>query len=169
MRSDSESIRKKDSGPGARDDAITSVVGEMLLLVLVVILVSIMAASAFNLLPGERETVIDISMSTGTDPDCVFFWHHGGDWVDKRDLSVYIMKSGGGLGESIPPDDLIIHAYNSTLGDYSDLSDVFDLGCRIEMKKADLPPSISINQGIEYDLRLISSEKVIASYDGVEL
>jgi archaeal type IV pilus assembly protein PilA len=166
MRSNTIPVRKA-SETRAPDDAITSVVGEMLLLVLVVILVSIMSASAFNLLPGERETVIDISMNT--DSNSIFFWHHGGDWVDKRDLSVYIMKSGGGLGESILPDDLIIHAYNLASGDYSDLSDVFDLGCRIEMKKADLPSSISINQGIEYDLRLISSEKVIASYDGVVL
>ena len=161
MRSNIVTVRKWSEAVW-REDAITSVVGEMLLLVLVVILVSIMSASAFNLLPGERETVIDISMST--DPGYIFFWHHGGDWIDKRDLSVYIMKSEwDGTTVTIPPEDLIIHAYNSTTVDYSDLSNVFDLGCRIEAK---LPPSI--NPGV-YDLRLRCSEKVIAAYDWVNL
>ncbi|WP_048150435.1 type IV pilin [Methanolacinia paynteri] len=164
MRSNISKVRKWSVAGGGWDDAITSVVGEMLLLVLVVILVSIMSASAFNLLPGERETSIDISMNTSTDPNCIFFWHHGGDWIDKRDLSVYIMKSEwDGTTVTIKHDDLIIHAYNSTTGDYSDLSNVFDLGCRIE---AELPPSI--DPGV-YDIRFRCSEKVIAAYDGVTL
>ncbi|MBP5475621.1 MAG: type IV pilin, partial [Methanomicrobium sp.] len=59
------------------ESAVTSVVGEMLLLVLVIILVSIMAASALSMLTGERETRTDIAMSmNGTH---IFFWHHGGD------------------------------------------------------------------------------------------
>lgn len=166
MRSDSVPVRKKDSGATARDDAITSVVGEMLLLVLVVILVSIMSASAFNLLPGERETVIDVSMSTDASGIC--FWHHGGDWADKRDLSVYIMKSDGtGTTASITSDDgLLIYAYNSSSGDYTVPSNVFDLGCEIEIKKEDLPSSVVPG---EYDLRLIYSDKVIAAYDEVTL
>ena len=48
------------------DNAITSVVGEMLILVLVIILVSLFATSAFNLLPGDRETVTTVSMERNT-------------------------------------------------------------------------------------------------------
>ena len=52
-----------------RDDAATSVVGEILLMALVIILVSLFAASAFDLLPGDRQSVVDVSMSYG---DCNF-------------------------------------------------------------------------------------------------
>ncbi|MBP2133141.1 FlaG/FlaF family flagellin (archaellin) [Methanomicrobium sp. W14] len=146
------------------EEGVTSVVGEMLLLVLVVILVSIMAASVFNLLPGEREKVIDVTMDVND--KVIYFWHHGGDWTDKRDLSIYMMKSdGSGTTASISATDkrLTIYAYNSSSGDYTVSSDTFDLGCRIS---AEVPSDIESGN---YDIRLIDSEKVIAAYDRVRL
>ena len=52
---------KKDNTES--DDAVTSVVGEILLMALVIILVSLFAASAFDLLPGDRQSAVDVSMS----------------------------------------------------------------------------------------------------------
>ena len=45
-----------------KDEAVTSVVGEILLMALVIILVSLFAASAFDLLPGDRQSSVDVSM-----------------------------------------------------------------------------------------------------------
>ena len=155
---------KPNRRPILNESAVTSVVGEMLLLVLVIILVSIMAASALSMLPGEREIMTDISMSTnGTH---IFFWHHGGDWIDAGDLTVRIMKSDG--SGSIAPIDsnsgLKVNAYSAVTGDYTLKSDTFDLGTRIEAK---IPTAVST--GTRYDIRLTSGKSVITAYDGVTL
>ncbi len=155
---------KTNRGMRLNESAVTSVVGEMLLLVLVIILVSIMAASALSMLPGERETMTDISMSmNGTH---IFFWHHGGDWVDAGDLTVRIMKSdGSGSFAPIERDSgLKVNAYSKVTEDYTVKSDTFDLGTRIEAKK----PS-GVSGGTKYDIRLTSGKSVIAAYDGVIL
>ncbi|MFA5453397.1 MAG: type IV pilin N-terminal domain-containing protein [Candidatus Methanomethylophilaceae archaeon] len=79
-----------------KDDGVTSVVGEMLLIALVLILVSLFAASAFNLLPGNRETVIDVSMNLATNGNdtILYFWHKGGDWVDGDELTASLTNNG---------------------------------------------------------------------------
>ena len=135
QKTNPEPNSKTNSGMKLNESAVTSVVGEMLLLVLVIILVSIMAASALSMLPGERETMTDISMSmNGTH---IFFWHHGGDWVDAGDLTVRIMKSdGSGSFAPIERDSgLKVNAYSKVTEDYTVKSDTFDLGTRIEAKK----------------------------------
>lgn len=164
QKTNPEPNSKTNSGMRLNESAVTSVVGEMLLLVLVIILVSIMAASALSMLPGERETVTDISMSmNGTH---IFFWHHGGDWVDAGDLTVRIMKSdGSGSFAPIERDNgLKVNAYSKVTEDYTVKSDTFDLGTRIEAKK----PS-GVSGGTKYDIRLTSGKSVIAAYDGVIL
>lgn len=164
QKTNPEPYSKTNSGMRLNESAVTSVVGEMLLLVLVIILVSIMAASALSMLPGERETMTDISMSmNGTH---IFFWHHGGDWVDAGDLTVRIMKSdGSGSFAPIERDNgLKVNAYSKVTEDYTVKSDTFDLGTRIEAKK----PS-GVSGGVKYDIRLTSGKSVIAAYDGVIL
>ena len=78
-----------------RDDAATSVVGEILLMALVIILVSLFAASAFDLLPGDRQSVVDVSMSYDKDEKTISFWHKGGDWIDGDDLTVTLTAANG--------------------------------------------------------------------------
>ena len=82
---------KKDNTES--DDAVTSVVGEILLMALVIILVSLFAASAFDLLPGDRQSAVDVSMEKGT--DTVTFWHKGGDWIDGSELSASLTEADG--------------------------------------------------------------------------
>ena len=77
-----------------RDDAATSVVGEILLMALVIILVSLFAASAFDLLPGDRQSVVDVSMQINDDKT-LSFWHKGGDWIDGDDLTVTLTDESG--------------------------------------------------------------------------
>ncbi len=159
-----ESYLQLPAGNIDKESGLTSVVGEMLLLVLVIVLVSIIAASALSMLPGERETMIDVSMSMNSSH--IFFWHHGGDWVDAGDLTVQIMKSDGS-GSFAPIDSdngLKVNAYSRVAEDYTLSSDIFDLGTRIEVKK---PYQVLI--GKKYDIRLTSGKSVIVAYDGVIL
>lgn len=72
-----------------RDDAVSSVVGEMLLLTIALILTAVFAVSAFSFLPGDREdrVNVDVEISGQT----LTFWHKGGDVVasDRLTASVY--------------------------------------------------------------------------------
>lgn len=68
-----------------KDDGVTSVVGEMLILALVLIVVALLATSAFNMLPGARDKVADVAMSQ--DENNIYFWHKGGDWIDGNELT----------------------------------------------------------------------------------
>ena len=71
-----------------KDDGVTSVVGEMLLLVIALILVSIFAVSLFGVLPGEREDVVNVAMNNTS--DTVYLWHKGGDQIELTDLTVIV-------------------------------------------------------------------------------
>jgi len=71
-----------------KNDGVTSVVGEMLLLVIALILVSIFAVSLFGVLPGEREDVVNVAMNNTS--DTVYLWHKGGDQIELTDLSVIV-------------------------------------------------------------------------------
>jgi len=44
------------------DEAVSSVIGEMILIVLVIILVALFATSTFSLIPGGREESVDVAM-----------------------------------------------------------------------------------------------------------
>jgi FlaG/FlaF family flagellin (archaellin) len=70
------------------DDAVSPVVGEMLMLSLVLILVSVMAVSAFNLIPGDREPQVSVIMAHSS--DSISLYHKGGDWIQVSELSVRV-------------------------------------------------------------------------------
>lgn len=77
------------TGPG--EGAVSEVVGEMLMLALVLILLSVFAASIGNYLPGERTPSVSIKMSNTT--ESITLWHKGGDWIEKKDITVIITKN----------------------------------------------------------------------------
>jgi hypothetical protein len=133
-----------------RDDAATSVVGEILLMALVIILVSLFAASAFDLLPGDRQSVVDVSMSV--DDDSLSFWHKGGDWIAGEDLTVTLTKSDG--TKSV--------LTQKSLTDWEEHPKVvFDLGgCYIVSLTEPVPTG-------EVSIRLTSSDSVLYAFDGV--
>ena len=72
----------------AKDDAVSSVVGEMLLLTIVLILTAVFAVSAFSFLPGDREDIVDVDAEISDDR--ITFWHKGGDAVPKDQLSAAV-------------------------------------------------------------------------------
>ena len=81
------------------DDAVTSVVGEMLLLAIGIILVAVFAVSLMNILPGERGDFADVAMQANISADTIAFWHKGGDAIDGSQLSV-LVYSGTNLSVS---------------------------------------------------------------------
>lgn len=76
---------------GAGEGAVSEVVGEMLMLALVLILLSVFAASIGNYLPDERTPSVSIKVSNTT--ETITFWHKGGDWMEKADITVIITKN----------------------------------------------------------------------------
>ena len=137
-----------------RDDAATSVVGEILLMALVIILVSLFAASAFDLLPGDRQSVVDVSMSYDEENKTLSFWHKGGDWIAGEDLAVTVTDAE--LGTKYP-------VQQESLKDFQgEEKVVFDLGgCYTVEFESPVPEGKTVN------IRLTSSDSVLFAQDGV--
>lgn len=70
------------------DCGVSEVVGEMLMLALVIILLSVFSAALYNFLPTDRDPSISIMMTN--DRQNITLWHKGGDWVKAEDLFVII-------------------------------------------------------------------------------
>jgi len=148
------------------DEAVSSVVGEMIMIALVVILVALFATSAFSLVPGGREASVDVVMknesnSTNVQPDdtVLFFWHKGGDWVEKKDLTVLVIGKDGKRNEYT---DFFLYGYDDVVrGDvFDDSSDsgvkAFDLGGCL---KVDLDAALKCGDIV----RLVTPKTVIYS------
>ncbi|MDH7593872.1 MAG: type IV pilin N-terminal domain-containing protein [Methanomicrobiales archaeon] len=113
---------------GGAEDAVSEVVGEMILIAIVLILVSLVGISIYGLVPGEREPSVDVLFeNTG---GSVALHHKGGDAIPKGDLLLFIEG------------DRFTHAefamYDQNDNELSDPDALFDLGCRIEMSGLDL-------------------------------
>ena len=100
----------------AKDDAVSSVVGEMLLLTIVLILTAVFAVSAFSFLPGDREDIVDVDAEISDDR--ITFWHKGGDAVPKDQLSAAVY-------DGVTPKTVTVTSLKNAAG--TDTS-VFDLG-----------------------------------------
>jgi Protein of unknown function (DUF1628). len=70
-----------------REDAVSPVIGESLMIVLVLILVPIVTISLMNQLPEDRVPTVTIRMGQLIG-DEVTFYHKGGDWVKKSDIKI---------------------------------------------------------------------------------
>ena len=132
-----------------KDDAVTSVVGEILLMALVIILVSLFAASAFDLLPGDRQSAVDVSMSINV--DTISFWHKGGDWIEGSELSASLTESDGKkhILEKVSLRDC-----------FGDEKLVFDLGGNYTVKLPTSLPAGTVN------IRLTTSDSVLYAWEG---
>ncbi len=73
-----------------QEDAVSTVVGEMLLLVIALVLISVFAVSILGLIPGEREEVVNVGMNSSVDMGTISLWHKGGDWINKDDLKITV-------------------------------------------------------------------------------
>ena len=140
---------KKDNTES--DDAVTSVVGEILLMALVIILVSLFAASAFDLLPGDRQSVVDVSMSYDKTNKILSFWHKGGDWIEGADLTA-AMTDAEGTKYPLP---------KVALTDCFEVEKlVVDLGGNYTVKLPTSLPAGTVN------IRLTTSDSVLYAWEG---
>ncbi|GAB6286641.1 MAG: hypothetical protein STSR0009_28430 [Methanoregula sp.] len=67
---------------------VSEVVGEMLMITLVIVLITVFSVILFNFLPTDRDPSITVMMTN--DSQNVTLWHKGGDWVKAEDLTVII-------------------------------------------------------------------------------
>jgi archaeal type IV pilus assembly protein PilA len=125
-----------------RDAGVSEVVGEMLMIVLVVVLVSVFSAALYNFLPTDRDPSISVMMSN--DRQNITLWHKGGDWVKSEDLTVIVGNetnrsafSGSKAGLVLVPD-----------------KPVFDLGSNITVR---MPEYLEGNETV----KLVTSHTVI--------
>ena len=58
------------------DTGVSEVVGEMLMIVLVIILLSVFSAALYNFLPSDRDPSISVMMKN--DRQNITLWHKGG-------------------------------------------------------------------------------------------
>ena len=100
----------------AKDDAVSSVVGEMLLLTIVLILTAVFAVSAFSFLPGDREDIVDVDAEISD--DTITFWHKGGDAVSKDQLTAAVY-------DGVTPKTVTVTSLKNAAGSNTS---VFDLG-----------------------------------------
>lgn len=75
-----------------KEDALSSVVGEMLLLATAIILVAVFASSLFTVLPGDRVDTADISAYADVLGDTISFWHKGGDIIGSERLTLSVFN-----------------------------------------------------------------------------
>jgi len=79
---------------GNHSTAVSEVVGEMLMIAIVLIIVSVFSASLADYLPSERSPSVSIMMSNDTAGN-IIIWHKGGDWVRTDVLKVIVSDAGG--------------------------------------------------------------------------
>lgn len=70
-----------------RDDAVTELVGEMLMLTIVLIMMAVFASSASDVLPPARDPSVTILPPHGTP---VTLYHKGGDAIPMSDIRVIV-------------------------------------------------------------------------------
>ena len=71
-----------------REDAVSAVLSEVLMIALVLILVPIVTISLMNQLPEDRVPTINIRMGKLIGDEVTFF-HKGGDWIKKSDIKIF--------------------------------------------------------------------------------
>lgn len=73
-----------------RDPAVSPVLGEVLMIVLVLILVPMVTISLLNQMPEDRTPTISIKMGSLSQAGELHLYHKGGDWVKHEDIHLTI-------------------------------------------------------------------------------
>jgi FlaG/FlaF family flagellin (archaellin) len=112
----------KNAGP---DGAVSEVVGEMLMVALVLLLISVFSASLSAYLPIERSPSVTVMMSNDTYGN-ITIWHKGGDSVKASDLKIKISKVSNTMTNQV---ETYLYLVNDT--DLVPPSQSFGLGSNI--------------------------------------
>ncbi|HJJ46233.1 MAG TPA: type IV pilin N-terminal domain-containing protein, partial [Methanocorpusculum sp.] len=121
MRKQTGKISLKRTIVLKKDDGVSSVVGEMLLLAIGVILVAVFATSLMGLLPSDRDDHVDVAMKPDVPGHTLTFYHKGGDAIAKDELRVLVYPEN----DVNPRISSISYLKDSTGTD----TQVFNLGC----------------------------------------
>jgi len=70
------------------DSGVSEVVGNMLMIALVVVLLSVFSAAVYTFLPADRDPSITVMLTN--DRQNITLWHKGGDWVKSEDLAIIV-------------------------------------------------------------------------------
>lgn len=135
------------------ESAVSPVVGEMLMIVLALLLVSIFSLTLLDFLPSERSPWVDVKMNNSD--EAVTLWHKGGDWVKKSDLQVIIIQ--GKKTTTISSSDDAFELYDQNDNDNPSDSHSFDIGDRVVVQ----PGDITFMGG--ETVRLVSKRSVVFS------
>lgn len=132
------------------ESAVSPVIGEMLMIVLALLLVSLFSITLLDFLPSERSPWVDIKMNNSSAD--VRLWHQGGDWVKKSDLQVIIIKDKQTYTIRSSDAAFELRDLNNELSN----SNSFDIG-----------DSIKVQPGFTFDggetVRLVSKRSVVFS------
>jgi len=101
---------------------VSEVVGEMLMIALVIVLISVFSAALYNFLPTTRDPTVSVMMSN--DQQNITLWHKGGDWVKRDDLTIIVSNGTGRVSFSRQNGGLI----------FVPDKPVFDLGSNITVR-----------------------------------
>ncbi|MDO8872030.1 MAG: type IV pilin N-terminal domain-containing protein [Methanoregula sp.] len=71
-----------------REEGVSEVVGNMLMVALVIVLLSVFSAALYTFLPMDRDPSISVMLTN--DRQDITLWHKGGDWVKREDLTVIV-------------------------------------------------------------------------------
>ncbi len=104
---------------GNHGTAVSEVVGEMLMIGIVLILVSVFSASLPNYLPSERSPTVTIMMSNDTGGN-ITLWHKGGDWVKTDVLKVIVSNTTSTTTYTLKSDPPFIPVPDSQAFDLND-------------------------------------------------
>ena len=74
--------------PRNPDQGVSEVVGEMLMIGLTIILITVFASVLGNFLPAAHDPSVTIILTS--DHENVTLWHKGGDWVKVEELTIII-------------------------------------------------------------------------------
>jgi len=69
--------------------AVSEVVGEMLMIGIVLVLAAVFTSQLPNYMPSERSPTVTVMMSNDTTGN-ITLWHKGGDWVKLSTLKVIV-------------------------------------------------------------------------------
>jgi archaeal type IV pilus assembly protein PilA len=124
------------------DSGVSEVVGEMLMIALVIVLLSVFSAALYNFLPTDRDPSISIMMSN--DHQNITLWHKGGDWIKFEDLTIIV------------GDETTRTSFSPGIGSIILVPDktVFDLGSNITVR---MPTDLNGNETV----KLVTSRTVI--------
>jgi FlaG/FlaF family flagellin (archaellin) len=133
------------------EEAVSEIVGEMLMLTIVLILLAVFSSSLSNYLPPPREPSVTIKMSYDAYTQNVTLYHKGGDPIKTSELTVIIQNSS------------TLSRVNSKNGGFTIINykgesnpGIFDLGDKINVTgvASDSRISVATGRAVIYNMQV---------------